>query len=638
MPLQLRRLRITAGAHVAFDQRFEAGVNVIDGENASGKSTLFKLLYHGLGGTIAPPLWTDAALRCDQVIVELGVGEGLLTTIRRVESRPSLPVLVCPGSMDDALANRTIEDWSEYPYARSENKQSFSQLIFSLLGWVEAYSESGDFITLNQFLRAHYADQESPATSVIRYEDNFDKTTTRESIGNFLLGGNDPQLANLERQLRDLESEYAKTSGATSAGVQLIGGEFDALNLPAIQQQRENFETELAVLEGFTRALMDQALQPITAKDVDRDVLRDISRRISELKRQLSDRRDAAAQLRFEIQDSDLFIATLSNRIRYLTEASTAAGEFGLIPLDFCPACGTGVTDDGDPESCYLCKSAIGEEPAERRLFSMVNASQSQIEQSLRLQKNRRTNLDKIHKEIASLERDLDASAADLEQQQASVVSSAQAELASSQTRIGFIRSELARLRRDESIIQRLQDLRDKRDAISKQILALREEIDSTRLRSSARVGSAYARVSAEALKFLRSDFERQLGFREADSVEIDYRHNRFHLSGAQSLSASSTAYLRNAIFLGELFAENSLPSMRHLGVLLLENLEDKGMEPARYYNLHKNIVERAAELNGTRQIIIATADWNPDIEGGFHRIGPRYTHENPTLDLPPTL
>jgi hypothetical protein len=130
---------------------------------------------------------------------------------------------------------------------------------------------------------------------------------------------------------------------------------------------------------------------------------------------------------------------------------------------------------------------------------------------------------------------------------------------------------------------------------------------------------------------------ERQEGFHRSTSVEIDYRNNRFSLGSIKSLSASSTAYMRNSIFISELVAANGNSAMRHLQVLLLENLEDKGMEPERYYNLHRTIVERTTTLGGDWQIFIATADWNPNLTEGFTRIGPRYTHGRRTLQLPAT-
>ncbi len=119
MPLQLRRLRISAGGHVAFDERFAQGVNVLDGENSSGKSTLFKLLYFAMGGALSSKQWTDAALECDRVLLECKAGESVLTLSRAVEGKHNTPILVLNGDMEYALEGAPIDEWLEYPYSRS---------------------------------------------------------------------------------------------------------------------------------------------------------------------------------------------------------------------------------------------------------------------------------------------------------------------------------------------------------------------------------------------------------------------------------------------------------------------------------------------------------------------------------------
>jgi predicted ATPase len=46
--LALKRVRVTAGASVEYDQEFHHGVNVIRGENSSGKSTIADFIFFGL--------------------------------------------------------------------------------------------------------------------------------------------------------------------------------------------------------------------------------------------------------------------------------------------------------------------------------------------------------------------------------------------------------------------------------------------------------------------------------------------------------------------------------------------------------------------------------------------------------------
>jgi DNA repair exonuclease SbcCD ATPase subunit len=48
--LALKRLRITKDASAVFDESFHRGVNIIRGENSSGKSTISDFIFYGLGG------------------------------------------------------------------------------------------------------------------------------------------------------------------------------------------------------------------------------------------------------------------------------------------------------------------------------------------------------------------------------------------------------------------------------------------------------------------------------------------------------------------------------------------------------------------------------------------------------------
>lgn len=48
--LIVERMVIEKDDHVAYDERFHMGVNVIRGDNSSGKSTVLNFIFYGLGG------------------------------------------------------------------------------------------------------------------------------------------------------------------------------------------------------------------------------------------------------------------------------------------------------------------------------------------------------------------------------------------------------------------------------------------------------------------------------------------------------------------------------------------------------------------------------------------------------------
>lgn len=634
MSFFVKHLRVYRGQKIAFDEAFESGLNVIQGENSSGKSTILKLLYHGIGGSIAAADWTESALECDRVFVECNVGGNAVTLGRAITTKSNQPIIVNARHLEDAVSNVGIAEWQEYRYSRNDNTQSFSQFIFMILGMPEAFSEESDFLTFHQFLRIHYADQESSNHSIMKEEDAFDKATTREAVGNFVLGAFDNQLTITEQRLREAELDLSRASISLTAGVQLLGADFDELNLEGNSGRQAEIVGEIATLRTETERLSTEVIRPITRGSLAVERVEAVSRRISELNRDISELSNGLSTVKFSQQDSALFIATLRHKLEALTEAGLAAKEFGTLTLEFCPACGTAATSSHEIDHCYLCKSEVETVDPERRLVGIIQSTQGQLEQSLRLQRRREIDASVIERKLSDSRELLSTSTEELEQLHAGVVTDVQAELTRVQNRLGFLSSQLERLKRDRMVIERIQAFRDRKDQLNADVARLKSEIDTIRAASTARVGNAMSTIAQETRKILSDDLDRQAEFGAGEIVSIDYRANRYALDGKSSFSASSQAYFRNAVYLATLLAASRISTMRHLKFLMLENLEDKGMEPERYHNFHEVILRELNKVRGPWQAIIATADWNPSLTSGYHAVGRRFTHDRKSLDL----
>jgi hypothetical protein len=75
-----------------------------------------------------------------------------------------------------------------------------------------------------------------------------------------------------------------------------------------------------------------------------------------------------------------------------------------------------------------------------------------------------------------------------------------------------------------------------------------------------------------------------------------------------------------------------------HPRFLLMDNVEDKGMEEKRSHNFQSLIVQASRTARYEHQIIFTTSMMNPELDNEQFVIGPRYTHENKTLKLPSDL
>ena len=95
----LKRLRVIRRGNAVYDQNFHPGVNIIRGENGSGKSTIADFIFYVLGGEFDN--WKTAASACDQVQAEVFTHGGLLT-LRRDIGRAQTPMEVFFGPLADA--------------------------------------------------------------------------------------------------------------------------------------------------------------------------------------------------------------------------------------------------------------------------------------------------------------------------------------------------------------------------------------------------------------------------------------------------------------------------------------------------------------------------------------------------------
>src|SRR5439155_10088716 len=100
------------------------------------------------------------------------------------------------------------------------------------------------------------------------------------------------------------------------------------------------------------------------------------------------------------------------------------------------------------------------------------------------------------------------------------------------------------------------------------------------------------------------------------------------------NFSASSNIYLKNAIRFAIFFASLELPYMRYPRLILCDNTEDKGMEPARSQNFQKVVAELSEASDVEHQIILTTSMIEPAFDNSNYCIGDYYTKTKKSLSL----
>lgn len=128
--------------------------------------------------------------------------------------------------------------------------------------------------------------------------------------------------------------------------------------------------------------------------------------------------------------------------------------------------------------------------------------------------------------------------------------------------------------------------------------------------------------VERHMLRLLKLDLPLQPEFINPVSVAFDFVDNSVYVNGSKNFSESSAVTLRHIFHLALFSATIELPFMRIPKFMMLDGIDDGGMEKERSHNLQKIIIEEAKKYAPEHQIIFATSEINPDIEGSEYVVG----------------
>jgi hypothetical protein len=175
----VQRLVVVKNGTAVFDEAFHLGVNVIRGENSTGKSTIADLIFFALGGDLTK--WKDESGACDSVYAQVSIDSLSITLRRDIENAGQQPMWIFIGDFSVASASAS-EGWQKYPYRRYGDKESFTQVLFRILDMPEVPGDAGANITMHQLLRLMYVDQMTPVDRIFRFEQN-DSANRRQAVG-----------------------------------------------------------------------------------------------------------------------------------------------------------------------------------------------------------------------------------------------------------------------------------------------------------------------------------------------------------------------------------------------------------------------------------------------------------------------
>ncbi|UWQ32458.1 AAA family ATPase [Leisingera sp. M527] len=630
--LEVTSLTVLRRGHAVFDEKFHTGLNIIRGENSSGKSTIMDFIFFGLGGDLLENQWREAALLCDVVVLGVKLNGKELTLRREVERKSSQPMKIFFGPVEEATKSAE-QGWERYSFRRGKS-ESFSQVIFRLLGLPEVqYGETNTKITMNQVLRLLYSDQLSSVEKIFRSQP-FDDAITRQTVGDLLLGAYSQEYYSARLRLKALEAEIKDASDRISTLTRVHGRDGHPLTLDWVNQEQNRLEDDLNKLN---LQIEEIEARIFSAQFEDRLSLNDQKEtfaRLQTLQAEIAEITSELQAVELDAADSDEFIDALTKKLEALHESKLIVDELNALAFDFCPACFAPVSKVEVEGACSLCKQATDHEKTKERALRLINEYARQRQSSLDLQASRHQKVTDLRAKLAAKTELWEQAGRHYTISVRSPTTELRTELRKLNREAGYSQRKLEELATRKAAIAELREAQERRDDLQRQIDDAKAIIAVSERRNREQISNARRTVENEVLDFLRRDLERQSTFTNAQTVGFEFDGDRLNVNGESFFSASSMVYLRNSFIASLAVAAANSKSFSHPRFMLMDTVEDKGMEPDRSKNFQRILHEKSTNAASSNQIIIATSMIADELNKPGITVGDFYTHENRTLNL----
>lgn len=624
--LFLNRLVVfTPDGNKAYDEKFHKGINIIRGDNSSGKSTISHFIFYILGGSFTS--WTREAKKCSFVYAEVELSGATLTLKREIGDSAQMPMYIYWGSYVEAIKVTIEGQWHKFPYKVSD-KKSFSNVLFEHLEIPIVVGDSN--ITMHQLMRLMYIDQESPTNSLFVYEP-FDSPLTRQTVSELLLGIYDDTLyedrinkRNSEKKLISLKSEIDTIRGLFD-DKRLLNPIYIRTLISDTELLKSNIESEIIDLKYKNKRVVYTPKTSLSFENINIDALK--QREI------VNSLKDKLNNLSYEITDSEYFLQSLHHKRKSIKNSIATRENLGNYHLDYCPECLSKLNSVHEG-SCRLCKQEVDNSFGVTQARRMEQELSFQIRESEKLMEIRNNNLLNLTSKYSAEKIKLKEIQDKVNYALKDVMSYRDEKIDLLLVRKGEIDGEISQLLTLLETAEKQALLIVEKENLESNIKFLNDSIGAKEKAQSNKTNIIKSKIEVSALNFLKKDFEREDIFKKATNLDINYYDNAIYVDGdVRNFSASSNFYLKISARFSIFFASLEIESMRYPRFILCDNMEDNGIEKERSQNFQNLIVDTANKFESeSYQIIFTTSMISEELKNSSYLVGNYYKSDDKTL------
>lgn len=565
----MRLNRIIVSGDIGCEYEF-GDVNVLLGDNNSGKSTLMKLILFSLGAPINSFIDEISQKKlCNNVTLEATLKNG--RSIRIIRKLPtSEAFLVTPVKSEEEIVNDEITVY---------NAEEFSDFLLESEGYsTEKIAYAKDKMASFRFyflLRALYVDQDTSAHSILSdlnmgQEYFTSQPIIKKSIVEKMLGKDNSELQRIRIAIQELNKENT----TLTAEVSFLKEQRQKLE-NAYNYEWKKLDAELLKISEEKELLADAEYEQLSKVRTINN-----SQSSSELilkQKVLKEKIENDQILKLEISDLENILKSLNEDVVALNFKIAAKDILEELPILYCPNCLSELSEDTVARGlCENCHKKTTEEKIlnNATLKKTLNDSITEAQELLVVKRNmlhqNKAEIDRLEKEI--------------QKERKRLFSESQVERNLIQDSINDIKQRLEYLIEKENVLKQyrkskidLEMAKERKKAISESLKENRE------LLLTADNKATTAMLHYDSFKITFSEYLKIL-FTEIDKCSLD--ENYMPLIDDNKMTMVSSASLKVAIritYILALLNSNCGEDGTHVGFILLDSPKDKDLDDYRF-------------------------------------------------------
>lgn len=179
-----------------------------------------------------------------------------------------------------------------------------------------------------------------------------------------------------------------------------------------------------------------------------------------------------------------------------------------------------------------------------------------------------------------------------------------------------------------------IQELQQQRDILASELAKLENDVESLEAAQASRKIEVSKTIEKHMIRLLKEDLPLQPEFINANKVRYDFEENSVYVNDSGNFSESSTVVLRHIFHLALLTTSIELEFMRVPRFMMLDGIDDGGMEQNRSHNLQSLIVRECSKYTKDYQVIFATSEIHPDFESSGMVVSRFFNPQNRSLEI----